>query len=194
MIKKKQTKKEKIKIIYGIGNEDKKYEQTKHNIGKEIVKFYLKNPIILKKSIFEKINNLILATNLGYINDSGKGLKELKEKFKFKTENILVIHDDADLNFPIFKTSFSCNSAGHKGIESIIKNLKTKNFWRFRIGIQGKKRIAAQEIALKKLSPKEIENLQLIKRKFKIILDKLNEGYLPNELNLSKNFFINEKF
>jgi len=187
-------KKEKIKLIYGIGNEDKNYEQTKHNIGKEIIKNYFKDPKFLKNSIFEKWNNLILATNIGYINESGKGLKDLKEKFHLKPENILVIHDDADLTFPLFKASFSSGSAGHKGIESIIRILKTKKFWRFRIGIQGIKRIPAEKIVLKKLTPKEKENLKIIKRKFKIILEKLTQGYLPNELNLAKNFFVDGKF
>ena len=186
-------KKEKIKLIYGIGNEDKRFLNTKHNLGKEIIRYYFSKPAELNFSIFEKFNNLILATNRGYINECGKGIKELQEKFKLKPENILVIHDDADLNFPLFKTSFSAGSAGHKGVESIIKNLKTKNFWRLRIGIQGKKRIPAEEIVLKKLSSKEKNILEKIKRKFKIILEKLDEGYLPNELNLPKDFFVNGK-
>ena len=186
-------KKEKIKLIYGIGNEDKKFLNTKHNLGKEIIKYYFSKPRELNFSIFEKFNNLILATNRGYMNESGKGIKELQEKFKLKPENILVIHDDADLNFPLFKTSFSASSAGHKGVESIIKNLKTKNFWRLRIGIQGKKRISAEEIVLKKLSSQEKNILEKMKKKFKIILEKFEGGYLPNELNLPKDFFMNEK-
>jgi PTH1 family peptidyl-tRNA hydrolase len=184
-------KKEKIKLIYGIGNENKNFENTKHNLGKEIIKYYLSQPKELQFAIFEKFNNLILSTNLGYMNESGKGLKELQQKLKIKPENILVIHDDADLVFPLFKTSFNSNSAGHKGIDSIIKNLKTKKFWRFRIGIQKKERIPAEEIVLKKLSLKEKNIFEKIKRKFKIILEKLENGYLPNELNLPKNFFIN---
>jgi len=182
-------KKEKIKLIYGIGNEGEKFLNTKHNLGKEIIKYYFSKPTELSFSIFEKFNHLILATNLGYMNDSGKGIKELKEKFKIKPENILILHDDADLNFPLFKISFGAGSAGHKGIESIIKNLKTKNFWRLRIGLQGKKRIPAEELVLKNWSRKEKEIFEKLKKKFKIILEKLNDGYLPNELNLPKNFF-----
>ena len=183
-------KKEKIKLIYGIGNENEKFLNTKHNLGKEIIKYYFSQPIELSFSLFEKFNNLILATNRGYVNDSGKGIKELQKKFKLKPENILVIHDDADLNFPLFKTSFGVSSAGHKGVESIIKNLTTKKFWRLRIGIQGRKRIPAEEIVLKKWSSKEKGIFEKMKRKFKIILEKLNEGYLPNELNLPKDFFM----
>lgn len=183
-------KKEKIKLIYGIGNEDEKFENTKHNIGKEIIKNYLKQPEKLNYVLYEKFGNLILATNYNFINESGKGIKELLNKFKLKPENILVVHDDADLIFPLFKTTFASNSAGHKGIESIIKNLKTKNFWRFRIGIQGKKRNLAEDIVLKKWNPNEKKIVEKIKKQFKIIFEKLSEGKLPNELNISKNFFL----
>jgi PTH1 family peptidyl-tRNA hydrolase len=183
-------KKEKIKLIYGLGNEDEKFENTKHNIGKEIIKYYFSRPEKLNFALYEKFENLILATNLNYVNESGKGLKELVGKFKIKPENILVIHDDADLIFPLFKTSFSVDSAGHKGVESIIKNLKTKNFWRFRIGIQGKKRNLAEDIVLKKWSSNEKKIVDKIKKQFKIIFKKLNDGKLLNELNINKDFFL----
>ncbi len=178
----------KIKLIYGIGNEEKKFSSTKHNLGKEIIKYYFFSPQKLNYSLFEKYNNLILSTNLGYINEAGKGLKELILKFKIKPESVLVIHDDADLIFPLFKISFGTGSAGHKGVDSIIQNLKTKNFWRFRIGIQNKKRLPAEEIVLKKWSITERKILRKIQEKFKIIFNLL-EQRLPNELNIKKNYF-----
>ncbi len=182
-------KKRLIKLIYGIGNEGEEFVNLKHNLGKEIIKHYLKNPIILKNAYYEKFDDLILSSNLGYVNQSGKGLKELIEKLKLKPEEILVIHDDADLIFPFFKVSFGSGSAGHKGIESIIKNLKTKNFWRFRIGIQGRKRKKAEEIVLSKWSKKELEKINEIKVKFREILERL-KTHLPNELNISKDYFL----
>lgn len=181
--------KTKIKLIYGIGNEEKKYQNSRHNLGKEIVKFYLKNTIYLESCYFDRFENLILATNVGYVNEAGKGIKELVTKFKLKPENIMIIHDDADLLFPIFKTSFAISSAGHKGIESIIKHLKTNKFWRFRLGIQRKKRLAAEKIVLKDWSAEESEIVRKIKKKFKLIFETLKER-LPNELNLKKDFFL----
>ncbi len=178
----------KIKLIYGVGNESDQFSLTRHNLGKEIVKYYLQSPQKLNYSMFEKQDGLILATNLGYMNESGKGIKELVSKFKLKPEEILVIQDDADLTFPLFKISFGSNSAGHKGIESIFKNLKTKNFWRFRIGIQGKKREPAEKIVLKKWTPKEKKTFKNIQKKFEVILKLLKERR-PNELNLKKDYF-----
>lgn len=179
----------KIKLIYGIGNEIKEYINSRHNFGKEIIKFYLEKPIYFNFCYFDKFQDLILATNLKYVNDAGKGIKELSTKFKLRPENIMVVHDDADLLFPLFKTSFAANSAGHKGVESIIRNLKTNKFWRFRLGIQSKKRLAAEKIVLKNWSKEESVIVNKIKKKFKIILEILKER-MPNELNLKKDFFL----
>lgn len=184
------TNQNKIKLIYGLGNDNKQYKNSFHNLGKEIIEYFSKNPKNLKYAIYEKYNkNLTLATNTGYVNECGKGLKELIKTLKIQPYNILVIHDDADLMYPLFKISFDKNSAGHKGIESIITNIKTKKFWRFRIGIQRKNRKKAIEIVLNQMNPKEKKLFNKMKSKFKIIFDKLAENYLPNELNIPKNFF-----
>ncbi|BCX15350.1 MAG: peptidyl-tRNA hydrolase [Candidatus Parcubacteria bacterium] len=182
----------KIKLIYGIGNDDERYSYSFHNIGKEIVKYFFEKPSSLKYAQYQKYNkHLILATNTNYMNECGKGLRELSKEFKITPSSILIIHDDADLSFPLFKISFNKNSAGHKGIESIINHLKTKKFWRFRIGIQKKQRQQAIDIVLNKMNNREKELMnKKIKPKFKIILDKLASGYLPNELNIAKNFFL----
>lgn len=181
--------KTKIKLVYGIGNEEEKYLNSRHNLGKEIVKFYLQKPIYLKFCYFDRYRNLILATNLVYVNESGKGIKELLTKFKLKPENIMIIHDDADLLFPLFKTSFGVGSAGHKGIESIIRHIKTNKFWRFRFGIQRDKRTPAEKIVLKNWSKEELKIVDKVKKKFKLIFEILKER-LPNELNLKKDFFL----
>ncbi len=73
------------------------------------------------------------------MNDSGKAIKKLTTNYKLKTENLFVIHDDLDLPLGKIKISFGRGSAGHKGVESIMKELKTKDFTRFRLGIQNKK-------------------------------------------------------
>ena len=185
-------KKDGIKIVFGLGNEGKEFRKTPHNIGKDIIDFYLKEKKETKTCYYDFYNNLILASNKSFMNESGIAVKEILEKFKLKTENLLVIHDEADIIFPYFKFSFKSGSAGHKGVESVIKELKSKNFWRLRIGIQKEKRIKAEKIVLEKWSKKEEEIIEKIKKKFKIILDKL-ENYLPNELNLPKDFFFNEK-
>jgi PTH1 family peptidyl-tRNA hydrolase len=182
-------KKEKIKLVFGLGNEGKEFYSSRHNIGKEIIDFYIEERKEEKSFYFAKYNHLILASNKGYMNESGKSVKEALKFFKLKPENLLVIHDDADLLFPFFKVSFASGSGGHKGVESIFKEIKSKNFWRFRIGIQKKKRVLAGNLVLKKWDEEEKKVLDKIKKEFKIILEKLEEK-LPNELNLSKDYFL----
>ncbi len=182
-------KEKKVKLIYGLGNEGDEFKNTRHNIGKDLIDFYLKDKKNLKYSYYDYFDNLILASNRGYMNESGRGLKELLDKFNLKTENVLVIHDEADIIFPYFKFSFGKKSAGHKGVDSIFKNLKTFNFWRMRIGIQRKKRLKASFIILDKWEKKELIIVEKMKKAFKIILEKLRL-YLPNELNLPKDYFL----
>ena len=166
-----------IKLIVGLGNPGKEYEHTRHNMGflfidrvvkvrpvakgdlkKDMPNFYY--PVDALENGFEN-KKIILAKTQVFINKSGTAVLALVKQFKIKPENVLVVHDDIDILWGDFKFSFGRSSAGHKGIESIIKSLKTKNFWRLRIGIQPKVgiRIKADKIILKKFAPKELREL-----------------------------------
>ncbi len=113
-------------LIVGLGNPGKKYEKTRHNVGTraidELKVLDLKNVILVKPKTF--------------MNESGKAVKPLIEKYKIKPEDLIVIHDDIDLPLGKIRIVKNRGSAGHKGVESIIRELKTENFIRFRIGIQ----------------------------------------------------------
>lgn len=78
---------------------------------------------------------IILAKPQTYVNKSGEAIKKLILSYKLKIENLIVVHDDLDIPFGNTKISFDKNSGGHKGVESIIKALKTKKFYRLRIGL-----------------------------------------------------------
>jgi len=180
------------KLIIGLGNPGKEYKNTRHNIGflfvDEIAKHLKTHEFVynrkLKSEIVE-VNHklkaisykLFLAKPQTFINKSGDAVlalmkfypptEDLPKGDKIKPENILVVHDDIDILWSNFKFSFGRSSAGHKGVESIIKALKTKNFWRLRIGIQlsTKKHISANKIILKKFTPAELKTLnQTIKK------------------------------
>ena len=152
-----------LKLIIGLGNPDKQYEQTYHNVGFWAVDFFAQNP---------QLSNL-LKTDV-YMNQSGGFVKKTLKKYKIKPENLLIVHDDADIKIGKYKISFGCNSAGHKGVESIIKSLGTKNFWRLRIGIDKNitsidlpalaRRAKAGDYVLKKIAKKDVE---LIKKAIK---------------------------
>lgn len=142
-----------MKCIIGLGNPGKEYSQSRHNLGflaidhfskiLGIEKKWKKEKTVLinltkedaKKGVEKGGANLILAKPQTFMNDSGKAVLALKKKFKLKNKDIIVVHDDLDLELFETKIQFNRGSAGHKGVESIISCLDTKAFWRMRIGI-----------------------------------------------------------
>jgi len=136
-------------LILGLGNPGKKYQKNRHNVGFQIVdkiqKFF-KFPDFYSQDFLEsqisqgKISQkkIILAKPKTFMNESGRATKKLVENFKIPLKNLWVIHDEIDLPLGKIKIVKNRGSAGHKGVESIIFNLKTKDFVRFRIGIQPK--------------------------------------------------------
>lgn len=142
-------------LIIGLGNPGKKYEKTRHNVGfKAVTAFQVKNGFSdfkfskkLKAEISEGIldsKKIVLAKPQTFMNLSGKAIKLLIQKRLKKAvaelrrmpDFLWIIHDDIDLPFGKIKIVKSRGAAGHKGVESIIRELKTKDFVRFRIGIK----------------------------------------------------------
>ena len=166
----------KIKLIIGLGNPGKEHKNTRHNVGflfiDELAKHLKAREFVdnkkLKSEITEVDHELFLAKPQTFMNKSGLAVLSLSKFYKIKPENILIVHDDIDILWGNFKFSFGRSSAGHKGVESIIKALKTKNFWRLRVGIQpafAKKHIKADKVILKKFTPAEFKTLnQTIKK------------------------------
>ncbi|MEK7178439.1 MAG: aminoacyl-tRNA hydrolase, partial [Patescibacteria group bacterium] len=165
----------KIKLIIGLGNPGPEHYNTRHNTGFLFVDALAEklnaSEFVYDKKLKAEISSsklqvpsskVILAKPQTFMNKSGEAVLALVKFFsaqggsasggKIKPENILVVHDDIDILWSNFKFSFGRSSAGHKGVESIIKALKTKNFWRLRIGIQPtlKKHTPADKVILKK--------------------------------------------
>jgi PTH1 family peptidyl-tRNA hydrolase len=133
-----------LRLIVGLGNPGKKYEETRHNVGFMVIDRLSK---VLKAKKYEeccfshlykvklKGENLYLAKPMTFMNLSGIAVKNLITDLNILPEEMLVIHDDLDLPLGTTKLKFGGSSAGHKGLESIIKEINTKNFYRLRIGI-----------------------------------------------------------
>ncbi|MDP2663953.1 MAG: aminoacyl-tRNA hydrolase [bacterium] len=134
-------------LIVGLGNPGEKHQKTWHNIGFLAVDFFsrkknfpdfkfekkLKSEISEGRSGEEKI---ILAKPQTFMNSSGSAVILLMRRWKIKDSDILVLQDDIDLPFGKIRISRSRGTAGHNGIESIMKTVGTKDFTRIRIGIQ----------------------------------------------------------
>lgn len=113
-------------LIVGLGNPGKKYEKTRHNAGCMVLDE-------LKKKEFPGVRLLKPDT---FMNNSGKVVKSLLTKYQIlNTKYLVVVHDDIDIPLGKIKVSKGSGSAGHKGVESIIQSLGTKDFTRIRVGI-----------------------------------------------------------
>lgn len=132
-------------IIAGLGNPGEEYEGTRHNAGRIILE------LIAKKAGFSawreegKLKALVAEGKLGkqkfqfvlpnnFMNNSGKSIAPLIKTKKALGE-LVVIYDDLDLPIGKFRISFNRSSGGHNGLESIIKNVKSQEFHRIRVGL-----------------------------------------------------------
>ena len=132
------------------------------------------------KTVKNQLNGRAYIHAISLENINKEGITEALKKFKLKSEEVLVVQDDSDIVFGNFKIVFLRGSAGHKGIESIFKNLNSKKIWRLRIGarpisLKGKTHQKAETFILKKISQEEIKKLPLI---FEKILSKLKNNNL----------------
>ncbi|MGC9048622.1 MAG: aminoacyl-tRNA hydrolase [Patescibacteria group bacterium] len=162
-------------LIVGLGNPGKKYDLTRHNLGKTIVKNFAKSFDFPKFKIDKKLkseiskNNIdnqeiILALPITYMNESGQSLKKLIINYHLSLINLWVIHDDIDLPLGKIRISKNRSSAGHKGVQSIIDYLGTQDFVRFRIGIQTatSKNLSSEKFVLQKFTKNEQKIVQKV--------------------------------
>lgn len=133
------------KLLIGLGNPGKKYQNTRHNLGQALVSRYADSlKIDLKPSKqFQALigenrvgeSKIILALPTTYMNLSGQSVAKISKFYKIEPSNIFIAHDDLDIGVGESKIQFDRGPAGHNGIKSIIDHLSTQAFWRLRIGI-----------------------------------------------------------
>lgn len=134
-----------MRIVVGLGNPGPQYETTRHNAGflaVDMIGDALKCPSITKKfgnSLIADANyrgeKLILAKPQCFMNRSGLAVAELAVSFSATPGEIIVIHDDVDLDLGRIRIRTHGGDGGHKGVQSIIKELGTGDFCRVKIGV-----------------------------------------------------------
>ena len=128
-----------MKLIVGLGNPGKKYERNRHNLGYMVVD-ELGRGLAWRKSAdlmcyFAKDGEFMLVKPTTFMNLSGESIRAICHYFKINPKDILVVCDDLDLEFGKIRLAFDGSSAGHNGVDSVIKSLATPDFNRLRIGI-----------------------------------------------------------
>lgn len=139
-----------MKLLVGLGNPEAKYQKTRHNVGVMIIdklKGELKREFVLKKSSV-------------FMNSSGIFIKKLISDYSLKDlDNLYVIHDDLDIKLGEYKIQFGKGPKDHNGIISIENELKTKDFWRIRVGIENREsqnKIKGELYTLENFLPQEL--------------------------------------
>ncbi|MFH0906758.1 MAG: aminoacyl-tRNA hydrolase [bacterium] len=183
-----------MKLIIGLGNPGEKYIRTRHNIGfmtiDELVqqtKLGLwKIDLRFKASIIQNdLNNekIILAKPQTFMNNSGLSVMAIVNYYKIPTKEILVIHDEIDLPLGKIRIQKERSSAGHKGVQSIIDQIKTNDFIRMRIGIRPTNEemlLETEKFVLQKFTIKEEKIVQqTIKKAAELISTALEAGEYP---------------
>jgi PTH1 family peptidyl-tRNA hydrolase len=133
-----------MKLIIGLGNPGRKYENTRHNVGfKTAYALADKYKIRLNTKTFSSLigkgrifsEDVIIALPQTYMNNSGEAVRMIFLRKKMEPKDILVICDDVNLELGIIRIRPAGSSGGHKGLASIIDHLDSGDFARLRIGI-----------------------------------------------------------
>ncbi len=188
-------------LIFGIGNIGHDYENTRHNIGFDVLdKLALELNVsfdsvklAFRAEAKHKGKKLILIKPNNYVNNSGKSLSYWIKKEKVDTNNILVICDDLNLYFGNIKIKSKGNSGGHNGLKDIEEYLGNSNYPRIKIGISNDKNISMTNYVLGKWTKEEQSKIPLLTNKsIEIIFSFLQTG-LENTMNFyNKKNFIDE--
>ena len=177
-----------MKLIVGLGNPGKEYENTRHNIGFMILDNYLNDEKWKEKMngyYVEKIINnekVIFLKPQTFMNNSGISVSQFVNFYKMDINDILVIQDDLDIKIGQFKIKSSSSSGGHNGIKSIINYLNTNEFTRLKIGIKNNSQKNVIDFVLGKFSKDEF---MLIKNNFSIY-NKIINSFIKNGTKYTK--------
>ena len=186
-------------VIYGLGNNEKKYLNTKHNVGRlllerlaniEQLNFSLKNSFSYARN-----SEFSFVYSNGFMNVSGKPLFDFWQYFKLSSDDILIIlQDDSDQTEGLNKFVLGGGSAGHRGINSIYEylnsmGLKKENVWRLKIGIRPiENKLKSETFVLSAVTANDLNNLNklseiflnsknkqnLFEKKFSLIQNQIN--------------------
>ncbi|AIF81077.1 peptidyl-tRNA hydrolase [endosymbiont of Acanthamoeba sp. UWC8] len=189
------------KLIAGLGNPGERYKNTRHNLG-----FMAIDEIALKLNVMQFVNKfhaefislqvgnykILLLKPQTFMNNSGTAIRECANFYKILPQDILVIHDELDLETGKIKIKIGGGSGGHNGLKSIDQNIGN-NYYRLRFGV-GKPEHKSQvsDYVLHNFNSNEIkivsQGLKFISNNLGLLLNSNYDNFLNNYANeLKKN-------
>ncbi len=190
-------------LLVGLGNPGKEYDLTRHNIGFEAVEAFTKGLEEFDSWTSKKdLKCLLTSAQLAnyrviaikpttFMNNSGEAVQLVVNFYKIQLSNVIVLHDELDVDFGQIRTRVGGSSAGHNGVKSITSSLGDEKYGRVRIGIGPKtpKQIDSADFVLQKFNEKELSQLKHLTNEVSAILTE--HLYGSEELvNDTRNFLI----
>jgi len=169
-----------MKIIIGLGNPGKKYEKTRHNFGfmaADFLRAKFEAPAWkLNKKFNAEISKItvddeeiVLAKPQTFMNSSGVSVQKILSFYKATPADLIVMHDDMDIEFGKIKNGVGRGAAGHNGVQSAIDMLGGNAFARIRLGIgRPPENIPAPDYVLQNFSPAELSQIPAILQKISL--------------------------
>ena len=183
-----------MKLIVGLGNPGREYEDTRHNVGYMVVDNFVKanalgtftekfNALLLKTTFNNE--QLIIVKPLSYMNLSGDVVRKVVDYYKIDVSDIIVIHDDLDMPVGKIKLKLGGSSGGHNGIKDITNKLGNENYKHLKIGIANNKNIDTKDYVLGKFKDNDLKEIMfaiyhtndILKDYFKYDLNDLMSRY-----------------
>ena len=158
-----------MKMIVGLGNPGKEYENTRHNMGFIVIDSFAKSlGISIDKKKFNGLyasvmidgEKVLLVKPQSYMNLSGEVVQSFANYYDIDYSDILVISDDLDLDFLDYRLRLFCSSGGHNGLQNIEDCLGSNRFRRFRIGISNNKNIDTKDYVLGRFNKEDVKAIE----------------------------------
>lgn len=166
-----------MKVICGLGNPGKKYNNTRHNVGFAFIAEFAKKhefpPFEEKGKSLVSVkgtgeDKILLMLPLTYMNLSGEAVREVLDYYKVEPKDFYTVYDDVDLPLGTLRFREKGSAGTHNGMKSIIQHLATMEFPRLRIGIESRGEIAPAQMDLHDfvLAPFLPEEVEILKKCF----------------------------
>lgn len=188
-------------LLVGLGNPGKEYDLTRHNVGFLALDEFVSKTDEMEDWIAKKNLKCVMSTGrIGqnkviaikpatFMNLSGEAVQAVASFFKIHPDNIVVMHDEIDIDFGQIRLRKGGSPAGHNGIKSVTQHMG-EDYGRIRIGIGPKKpaRIKSEDFVLQKFPPEEQAQLLNLTREVNAILSEFLYGSeLPHD---TRNFLV----
>ena len=135
-------------LVVGLGNPGDQYAATRHNVGQMVIDELAKRHNVkfsshksrtsiaaFKLGFGVEAHSVILAKSLGYMNETGGPIKALAQFYSVEPANIIVLHDELDIDFAAIRTKQGGGDNGHNGLKSMTSAFGGPNYFRIRLGI-----------------------------------------------------------